>query len=83
MSKNLSWKMLSEETIIKDPWIDLRASTCLLPTGLTISPFYVNSFDGFFSGCSSDTRSRAKSDFSAPIPSWGGEGIAGVAGRLH
>ena len=47
MSKNLSWKMLSEETIIKDPWIELRASTCLLPTGLTISPFYVNHLTDF------------------------------------
>ncbi len=47
MSKNLSWKVLSEETIIKDPWIDLRASTCLLPNGLTISPFYVNHLPNF------------------------------------
>ncbi len=47
MSKNLSWKMLFEETIIKDPWIDLRASTCLLPNGLTISPFYVNHLPNF------------------------------------
>lgn len=47
MSKELSWKILSEETIIKDPWIDLRASTCLLPGGMTITPFYVNHLSDF------------------------------------
>ena len=43
----LSWQVLSEETIIKDPWIDLRASRCLLPNGKEISPFYVNHQPGF------------------------------------
>ncbi len=43
----LSWQLLSEETIIKDPWIDLRASRCRLPNGMEISPFYVNHLPGF------------------------------------
>lgn len=43
----LSWQILSEETIVKDPWIDLRASRCLLPNGKIISPFYVNHLPGF------------------------------------
>ena len=47
MTKNLSWKTLSEETILKDPWIDLRASACQLPSGMTISPFYVNHLPDF------------------------------------
>lgn len=47
MNPHLSWKTLSETTIIKDPWIDLRASTCLLPSGMTISPFYVNHLPDF------------------------------------
>lgn len=47
MTKNLLWKTLSEETILKDPWIDLRASTCQLPSGMTISPFYVNHLPDF------------------------------------
>ena len=47
MTKPLSWKTLSETTILKDPWIDLRASTCLLPSGMTITPFYVNHLPDF------------------------------------
>lgn len=43
----LAWQLLSEETIIKDPWIDLRASRCRLPNGMVISPFYVNHLPGF------------------------------------
>ncbi|MBS6956270.1 MAG: NUDIX hydrolase [Enterocloster asparagiformis] len=41
-SHPLTWQMLSEETIIKDSWIDLRASKCRLPNGIEIEPFYVN-----------------------------------------
>lgn len=47
MNTPLSWKTLSETTILKDPWIDLRASTCLLPSGMTITPFYVNHLPDF------------------------------------
>lgn len=47
MNENLLWKSLEETTIIKDPWIDMRASTCLLPSGITISPFYVNHLPDF------------------------------------
>lgn len=47
MNKNLSWITLEETTIIKDPWIDMRASRCLLPNGITITPFYVNHLSDF------------------------------------
>lgn len=47
MNENLLWKSLEETIIIKDPWIDMRASTCLLPSGITISPFYVNHLPDF------------------------------------
>ena len=47
MNKNLSWKILDERPVIKDSWIDMRASTCLLPNGITIAPFYVNHLPDF------------------------------------
>ena len=47
MSKKLSWKILDETTVVKDQWIDLRASTCRRPNGMVISPFYVNHTSDF------------------------------------
>lgn len=47
MNKNLSWEILEETTVVKDEWIDLRASTCRLPNGMVISPFYVNHTSDF------------------------------------
>lgn len=44
---NLSWNVLDETTVIRDPWIDMRASTCRLPGGRVISPFYVNHLPDF------------------------------------
>ena len=39
LNRNLSWKILDETTVIKDSWIDMRASTCQLPGGMVIAPF--------------------------------------------
>ncbi|MFR3754735.1 MAG: hypothetical protein ACLTW9_25175 [Enterocloster sp.] len=39
LNMNLSWKILDETTVIKDSWIDMRASTCQLPGGMVIAPF--------------------------------------------
>ena len=38
LNMNLSWKILDETTVIKDSWIDMRASTCQLPGGMVIAP---------------------------------------------
>ncbi|MCD7991795.1 MAG: NUDIX hydrolase [Clostridia bacterium] len=46
-NRNLSWKILDETTVIKDSWIDMRASTCQLPGGMVIAPFYVNHLPDF------------------------------------
>ena len=47
LNRNLSWKILDETTVIKDSWIDMRASTCRLPGGMVIAPFYVNHLPDF------------------------------------
>ena len=47
LNRNLSWKILDETTVIKDSWIDMRASTCQLPGGMVIAPFYVNHLPDF------------------------------------
>ena len=39
-NENLLWKVLDETTVIKDAWIDMRASTCRLPGGMVIAPSY-------------------------------------------
>lgn len=46
-NENLLWKVLDETTVIKDAWIDMRASTCRLPGGMVIAPFYVNHLPDF------------------------------------
>ena len=47
LNMNLSWKILDETTVIMDSWIDMRASTCQLPGGMVIAPFYVNHLPDF------------------------------------
>ena len=47
LNRNLSWKILDETTVIKDSWIDMRASPCQLPGGMVIAPFYVNHLPDF------------------------------------
>ncbi|TWF54495.1 NUDIX hydrolase [Neorhizobium alkalisoli] len=38
------WSVLSSETVVKDRWIDLRAETCVTPSGQEIAPYYVLSY---------------------------------------
>lgn len=40
MREQLRWKLLSEESVRKDSWVDLRARTYLLPNGRQIAPYY-------------------------------------------
>ena len=43
----LKWTTLKRTTIIQDDYINLEASECQLPSGKTISPFYVNHLNDF------------------------------------
>jgi 8-oxo-dGTP pyrophosphatase MutT (NUDIX family) len=36
-----SWRITNSETVIKDRWIDLRADSCVTPSGVDIAPYYV------------------------------------------
>ncbi|KAB0576909.1 ADP-ribose pyrophosphatase [Fusobacterium naviforme] len=40
MSDSLSWKLLTEQTVKKDHWVDLRSRSYLLPNGRELSPYY-------------------------------------------
>lgn len=42
--RDLSWKKLSSEYIIKDTWATVRADSCLKPDGKIIEPYYVYEF---------------------------------------
>lgn len=37
----MSWEVLERRTVIKQPWIHVEASTCKLPDGTLVDPFYV------------------------------------------
>src|SRR5258708_36106533 len=38
------WTLNRSSTIIKDSWIDLRADDCTMPSGVSISPYYILSY---------------------------------------
>lgn len=38
------WKVARSETLLKDRWIDLRAETCVTPSGAEIAPYYLLRF---------------------------------------
>lgn len=40
MKEELRWKLLEEESVRKDSWVDLRAGTYLLPNSRRIAPYY-------------------------------------------
>lgn len=42
-NEGLAWKLLSTEHLIRDKWIDLRASSYNLPDGTELGPFYTYS----------------------------------------
>jgi len=35
------WDLLSEQTIVRDRWLDLRAQRCRAPDGAVLDPYYV------------------------------------------
>jgi len=35
------WEILQRETLLSSPWLTVEAQTCRLPSGKTISPFYM------------------------------------------
>lgn len=37
----MSWEVLARRTVIDQPWIHVEASTCRLPDGTMVDPFYV------------------------------------------
>ncbi|SMO37400.1 NUDIX hydrolase [Solitalea koreensis] len=41
MSKNLNWKKLSSNYLLKDSWATLRVDTCETPEGKIVTPYYV------------------------------------------
>jgi len=47
MTNDLRWKVLSERTVVKDQWIDLRAQRCLTPRGAVLDPFYLLALPDF------------------------------------
>lgn len=58
MDDRLTWEILSTRTLVKDPWIDLRASRCRLPGGTVIEPYYVNHTPDFVVVVAVDRRGR-------------------------
>jgi 8-oxo-dGTP pyrophosphatase MutT (NUDIX family) len=38
---NRKWSVTRSDTLIKSPWIDVRADHCVTPTGVEINPYYV------------------------------------------
>ena len=38
------WRTIRSESLLKDPWIDLRADHCITQTGREITPYYVMSY---------------------------------------
>lgn len=42
--RDLSWKKISSQYIIKDTWATVRADSCLKPDGKIIEPYYVYEF---------------------------------------
>ena len=81
LNRNLSWKILDETTVIKDSWIDMRASTCQLPGGMVIAPLLCQSSAGFCGG--GGGNARAQGDNGAPVPPRRGEGASGASGGMH
>jgi 8-oxo-dGTP pyrophosphatase MutT (NUDIX family) len=36
-----SWRTVSSKTLLKDRWIDVRADSCVTPSGHEVDPYYV------------------------------------------
>ena len=44
MVRDLTWKKLSSEYLIKDTWATIRVDTCEKPDGFIVTPYYVYEF---------------------------------------
>lgn len=42
--KNLDWKVVKSNNLLKNKWISIRADKCKMPNGKIIDPFYVYEF---------------------------------------
>ena len=38
---NQEWRVLSQKTLLLDRWINVRADSCVTPSGRKIEPYYV------------------------------------------
>jgi len=47
MDKQLDWKLVSSEQLLKDKWVDVRSETWQKPDGTIISPFYKYGFPDY------------------------------------
>jgi 8-oxo-dGTP pyrophosphatase MutT (NUDIX family) len=41
MTSHRSWRVTASRRVVKDRWIDLRADTCVAPSGAVLDPYYV------------------------------------------
>jgi 8-oxo-dGTP pyrophosphatase MutT (NUDIX family) len=44
MTRDLTWKKLSSEYLIKDTWATIRIESCMKPDGHIVEPYYVYEF---------------------------------------
>ncbi len=44
MARDLTWKTLSSEYLLKDTWATIRVDTCEKPDGEIVTPYYVYEF---------------------------------------
>ena len=58
MSDSLSWKMVKEEHIVQDEWVDFRKRLYELPDGSTVGPIYDYSKHSFSLVVATDTEGR-------------------------
>ena len=58
MSDSLSWKLIREEHIVQDEWVDFRKRVYELPDGSTVGPIYDYSKHSFSLIVACDTEGR-------------------------
>jgi len=44
MSRDLTWKKIASEYVLKDTWATIRKDTCVKPDGGIVAPYYVYEF---------------------------------------
>ena len=40
--RDMAWKVLNRKIVFQDTWVQLEASSCELPDGRIIEPFYIH-----------------------------------------